>query len=210
MPLNANAKDYCENLFGVRRSEAEQKCRDAQHGLKGLQGRTGGVYALADGRIELMRQLAQARAECLRLAYEWQGDQLSKSIIAEIVRDVGSFVEIFRAAYLNSETAERTMRDRRTARNPASTNAYLEELSRRLMRAASSIQADILNLSTVRMYEDMKNPPKPEEQPKHVVSIHLSGPNARLNIQSTDESINVASVTTEQFFGQLRQELGNL
>ncbi len=205
MPLTADAQDYCENLFRHRRAEAEQEQRRPQGdpGNNGVAGDNGE----AEARIALMRELARGRADCLRFAYEWQGDRLSKQIIGEIVRDVDSFVDMWRAAYLSTQAAVRTKGDGPTRRNYGTTTAYLEELSTHLERTAASIHDEILNSLTARMYADLKWERKSAVEPKPLVCINLSGPSARLNIQSTDNSITVANVTPEQFFNQLRREL---
>ncbi len=205
MPLTADAQDYCENLFRHRRAEAEQEQRQPQ-GDPAHSG-VAGDNAESEARIVLIRELARGRADCLRFAYEWQGDRLSKQNIAEIVRDVDSFVDMWRAAYLSTQAAIRTKGDGPTRRNDGTTTAYLQKLSTHLERTATSIHDEVLNSLTARMYADLKWEPKSAVERTPLVCINLSGPSARLNIQSTDKSITLANVTIEQFFHRLRREL---
>jgi hypothetical protein len=56
--------------------------------------------------------------------------------------------------------------------------------------------------------EERRARPKLAPQQPHVTNVyHVSGPNARLNVQSTDQSVNQVVTTSEQVFQTLRESI---
>ena len=62
---------------------------------------------------------------------------------------------------------------------------------------------------TAKLVEEIESPDgkatHSRGEAKLTQNIHMSGPNARINVNSTDNSANIASVTSEQLFVRLRE-----
>lgn len=63
---------------------------------------------------------------------------------------------------------------------------------------------------TAKLIEEIESPEIPKAAtatggPNVTQNIHMHGPNARINVNSTDNSTNIASVSNEQLFGHLRE-----
>jgi hypothetical protein len=73
-----------------------------------------------------------------------------------------------------------------------------------------SFPASLKVRPTAKLIEEIESPEIPKAAtatggPNVTQNIHMHGPNARINVNSTDNSTNIASVSNEQLFVRLRE-----
>lgn len=201
MPLNTQARAYAEALF----SENPESRLPTQPG-----GFTKGGPHIP--QFESLPKIACARAEALSKAYEHDGQTLNETVVAEIMDDVARHVQTIAAARASSYSGELSRFHLITSQHDGSASAKAGEVRRKSQRAVADAITAARNFLTIRMHEgrdlNSLNKGQPSTTPATVTNIYnLHGLGSKVNINSNDSSVNVNTVTENEFFANLRNAI---
>jgi hypothetical protein len=211
MPLDDRARKYAENIYHNRLHELDREAEEATAnlleslGAKGL--RFSGTADRGQAQIQAARIAAHLRA---RLDGYFQTCEtfnipLTPDVVSEITGELHRLRQLMVGARRSSVGFEQQMVAVRTGGTHAGSSAQLAEYARILERETTpAVNSLIRELENKAM-----EPPKLQSQPTVTNVYHLHGANPRVNVNSEDKSINVSTVSSEQLFETMRDQITN-
>jgi len=186
------AKEYAANKYSSVRDEIQRQADEAlaqtraHLASRGLVNSSVMAKAIGDNRVDLMRRLIQARVAALIDGFE--------IFSAPITEDLANYI-LAEAERVHSQTFPKAMT---VASGPTI--------------AVGSMATNIVNSFSVptaaircQIEERRANPRM--RQPTASTVYHVSGNNSRINVASTDQSVNMVATTSEQIFQTLREAI---
>lgn len=189
------AKEYAANKFAsalddiLRQSDESVAEVLAQFAARGLVASGAMAKAVGDNYAKLLKDLIRVRVDALIDGFELYGVSIADDLMNFIVKDATDF----RAQY--GPILVKTMSSR--APHVAAMATHI-------------VQQVVVPIAAIRcqIEERRARPKMAPQQPPNVTNVyHLSGPNARVNVQSTDQSVNQVFATSEQVFQKLRETI---
>lgn len=185
MGITSKSREVVRLEHSRAANELGKACRKDIERLRATLPRGGASQKAVNDRIvENFRQSLTALRESYVRAYEHEGAELTASDVDEIVAEMSRHVQALWTARLELE--------------PRSVGiGFRENLDQIVCE-----QRHELVLAMTRMQRDREFPRRVDVAPKNVYNI--SGPNARVNINSTDSSVNIVTVEADRLFADLR------
>jgi hypothetical protein len=206
--MDSEIQSYADLAFRTRRQKIDDEyqveltaelARLASHGV----GHNSSARETTELRLksEKLTKLILAKAEVLIEAFQSHGVPLNEK---EILDQVYSLSAQSAAGMVSGCKGEATMRGVRTSRPDPALPAKTQSFERELMRKSHAAQTEAKLL--VKQAKLAASRPAPA--PTHVHNeYHLHGPNSRVNVGSTDQSVNTVLVRPDEVFTKLRDEL---
>jgi hypothetical protein len=187
------AKEYARAKYVVLCDEINRQSQEslvavrAQLAARGL-GRSGPMQqAVGDNHADRIKQMIQARVDTLIDGFELYGVPITGELTNYIIREANQ-VHSAATSSVNNLVSAGDMRAGTIAAHIVS----------RVNVSIPSIRCQI---------EERRVKPKMTPQPPSVTNVyHLSGHNSRVNVQSSDQSVNVV-VTSDQLFQTIRESI---
>ena len=201
-PLNPESSDYFQAMFDLREQVLKKQRLDKWEGLRGgliamedIEKRVG-QFEYTELHIESANKLADARAECLCVAFEHEGNALDKAIIDEVLSNVSLYIEGFFSLFMSNER----FRLSTAAQTDAAVSKRLSYMQDRTLKAAMDIHKRLKDELTVKMYEQARKSPMSEAPSSQsgTHNYHLYGSNPRVNVNSLDRSINTSTLREDE------------
>jgi hypothetical protein len=188
MPISSKSRDVVRLEYARAASELAKSCRrDIEH-IRITMPPGGAVQAAVNQRhVQCVRESLTSLRNSYVRAYEQEDVDLTAADIDEIEREMRQGVEgLWRA---------------RAELEPRSVGIGFREALDQGVRE----QRLELVLAMKRMQRDRAFPRRTDVAARQVYNV--SGPNARVNINSTDSSVNVVTVASSQLFANLRSTI---
>jgi hypothetical protein len=201
-------ESYADLAFRTRRQKIDDEYQNELNAeLKKLTSH--GVGHNSSGRevtelrlkAEKLAKLILAKTEVLIDAYQSHRVPLDEKAILE---QINSLSVQSAGGMVSGYKGEAAMRGVRTSRPDPSLPAKAQSFQRELMRRSHAAQTEAkLLIKKAKLAES--HPPKPQAQVHN--EYHLHGPNSRVNISSTDQSVNTVFVQADEVFAKMRTNL---
>lgn len=206
--VDSEIQSYAELAFRACRQKIDDEyqeeltaelARIASHGV----GHNSSAREATELRLkaEKLSKLILAKAEVLIEAFRSHDVPLNEK---EILDQVYTLSAQSAAGMVSSYKGEATMRGVRTSRPDPALPAKAQSFERELMRRNHTAQTEAkLLIKQAKLAESLQ-----AAAPSQVHNeYHLHGPNSRVNIGSTDQSVNTVLVRPDEVFAKLRCEL---
>lgn len=175
MSLSANARDYCEALWGQRLREIIRK-RDSEleQRRQGLADPSDiykriGFWNYFQPNLDHVAEVGRVRAECLRKAYSQDGQKLSQAVIDEILSDVSLHIESSATSLLTHARNEHQLStDRPGTINPSGPD-LLGQVSNKLVVLQRDTTEELSRTLKIMMYEEQGKPVGSDERQVPIV-----------------------------------------
>lgn len=176
----------CEEI--TRQSQESLIAVQAQLAARGLASSGPMAEAVGDNRAEMVKKLIQARVDALIDGFELYGVPITQEITNFIIQEAN---QVHTSAVSSAMKA--------AAAGMLHRGTIAVDIVKRVAIPVVSIRCQI---------EERRVKPKMTPQPPHVTNVyHLTGHNSRVNVQSTDQSMNVIVTGSEQLFQKIRESI---
>jgi hypothetical protein len=206
--MDSEIQSYADLAFRARRQKIDDECQEeltaelgrlALHGV----GHNSSVRETTELRLKAAKltKLILAKAEVLIEAFQSHSLPLSEK---EILDQVYSLSTQSAAGMVSGYRGGATMRGVRTSRPDPALPAKTQSFERELMRKSHAAQTEAkLLVKQAKLAES-----RPAAAPTQVHNeYHLHGPNSRVNVGSTDQSVNTVLIRPDEVFNKLRDGL---
>jgi hypothetical protein len=163
MPLGADAMKYCDELFRSTRAalekERDRKREQLWQGLLRIEDaeKRAGYPRVLQPEFDLVVGLGKARADAMRKAFDWDEQELTEEVIAEIVADAETVLQQSLGGLTGGEKSRMASLAQRTGQTDPTANAKIGRLTRHVSRTISDAKGDIRNELMLRMLEAKKS-----------------------------------------------------
>ena len=162
MPLSHDASRYCEELFRAS-STALETARERRRSVV-WQNRIhledaekiAGYPGVLEPDIDHIVAMGNARKNAMRSGYEWDGQDLTEEIVAEILDTVDKFLQQSFAGLMNGEAGRMALLAERTSHVDPTAKGKFEELKRHISRTVCNAQKAMHNELSLRVLEEKK------------------------------------------------------
>lgn len=188
MPLSSKSRELVRLQHGKEMADIGRRCRCEIDRMKQTMPRGGGSQkAIDDRHVQFAAEGLHALTELYLRAYDDEGAELTIQDIDQIVGDMAQQTQgLFR---------------NRMQLEPRSVGIGFRE------KLDEVVQRERHNL-LIAMKRRERDRAIPRREPVGAKTVYnISGPNARVNINSTDSSVNVVNVATTQLFSQIREAI---
>jgi len=208
LPVHAAIQSFADLAFKARRQhiddayEEELADASAKLSVKGM-SRNSSAWESTELRLkaEKLQKLVIAKAETLIEAYQAHDARIDE---AEILRQIGSFSIQSAGGMVSGYQGNATQVAVRTGRHDASLSAKVASFQRELERKRHAAETEARLLIKKALLAKGKEPVAPSQIHNE---YHLIGPNSRVTIGGTDQSVNTVTVQPDELFSKLRSEL---
>lgn len=153
-------------------------------------------------RADKLAKLILAKAEVLIEAYQSHRVPIDER---EILSQVNNFSVQSAGGMVSGYKGEATMRGTRTSRHDPALPAKTQSFERELMRKSNAAQTEAKLLIRKAQLTQSQTSATPSAQVHN--EYHLHGPNSRVNVGSTDQSVNAVFVRPDEVFAKMRTQL---
>jgi hypothetical protein len=196
-------KSYASAIVRLN-SEYDAKVANLQEqlGMKGLSHSSVMDRELARLNAERVRALIQARADPAIEAYEMYG-KLDQEAAESIISDVAELHATIVASLRGATVQQAHMKLRRTGGDE-----YAGLLgARNLVREVDRLSTPILNEIACQLERRQHMVARNSESGKTTNVYHVYGHNPHWNLNSVDSSVNTVTLTNDQLFVHLKEEI---
>ncbi len=206
--IPSEIQSYADLAFSTRRQRAEDEyqqelsaetARITSHGA----AHNSSARQVTEARLkaEKLAKLILGKAEVLIEAYQSHRVPLNEQ---EILSQVNSLSIQSAAGMISGFTGDAAIRGARTGRPDPTLPGKAQSFQRELTRKSHAAQAEAkLLVKKAKLAEG-----HPSFTPTQVHNeYHLHGPNPRVNVSSTDKSVNTVFVQPDEVFAKIRAKL---
>ncbi len=144
--------------------------------------------AVGNNRADMLNKLIQARVDALIDGFELYGVPITNELMNFIIREA---TEVKTQFIANAMKAPPT--------GGMGQGPIVNRIVQQVPVPIASIRCQI---------EERRVKPKMTPQPPSITNVyHLTGHNSRVNVQSTDQSVNVVITNSEQLFQKIRESI---
>jgi hypothetical protein len=195
---HASARASIDDDFEIKFANLRE-----QLGVRGLSHSSVMDCESARLHADRVKVLVQARADALIEGFELYGT-LDEEAGQAIIEDVSLLHQTITQAIAGTAKHESEMRARRTNSNDPGGMVRAQEFGREIDR----LSTPILNAIACQIERRRLMPGDKKPEASSVTNVyHVYGHNPRWNVQSTDQSVNVVTMTSDQLFVQLREQI---
>jgi hypothetical protein len=188
------AKEYARNKYAsacdeiTRQSQQSLVATQGQLAARGLANSGPMAQAVGENHADLVKKLIQARVDALIDGFELYGIPITEELTNFIIREATQVRE-------NAVVGARKM----AGSGMMNRGVIVSNIVDRVNVPVPAIRCQI---------EERRVKPKMTPQTPNVTNVyHVSGDNSRVNVQSTDQSVNVVITSSEQLFQKIRESI---
>lgn len=201
--LKAKVRLYADNAYLAKSRRISDTARKKLEELAADLARRGvsnsgfGYRGKLEIEAERIREYVLAQAEGLIDGYEIHDVPLD----GDILKDVSAAYFNAISGIANGMKGEMAFHAQRTGANPEGASNFTNNIKQNLEQMTHGV------LHEVRCMVDQRRV-RPKLRPQSSLgNVTITGPNARLNYHSTDQSVNTVTVTQDQLFVQIREAI---
>ena len=201
-------QSYADLAFRTRRQKIDDEylqelntelSKLASHGV----GHNSSVREITELRLKSVKlaKLILAKTEVLIEAYLSHRVPINER---EILNQVNSLRVQSAGGMVSGYKGEATMLGARTGRHDPALPAKAQSFERELMRKGNAAQTEAkLLIKKAQLAQSQTSRPLAQVHNEY----HLHGPNSRVNVGSTDQSVNTVSIQPDEVFEKIRSQL---
>jgi hypothetical protein len=207
-PVPNDIQSYADLAFRARRQRIDDEYQDelsaelaklASHGV----GQNSSVREATELRLKAdkLAKLIIAKADVLLEAYK---SHLTPIDEKEVLNQLNSLSVQTAGGMVSGYQGHATMRGARTSRRDPALPAKARSFEQGLMRRSHAAQTEAkLLIKRAKLAESQTSASPTQVHNEY----HLHGPNSRVNVGSTDQSVNAVFIRADEIFTKIRTEL---